>query len=319
MIQKGRKMFRYTIKSSRLALIITFGLVTFLYKPSIITAQDATTTPIPTIQVTLDSVIVLASQGVSSNAEWTPYIQEFDGVPMVLVPVGCLMMGSTDEQIDYAVSLNGQRAWFMNEQPVAEICFDTPFWIDRYEVSNAQFDQFGGLATESSYTTDANLPREQITWFEAHDYCELRGARLPTEAEWEYAARGSDNLIFPWGNEFDGSRVNYGDRGEIDGYDTSAPVNAFTNGISWVAAYQLSGNVWEWNNTSYDTFEGIEFPYPYTTDDGREDDKRLDVQRVLRGGSWDTTNFGDVRSANRGGNTPKYKSYMVGFRCVRSV
>ena len=80
-----------------------------------------------------------AVEVVSANADWTPVIQEFEGVEMVQVPAGCFMMGSTDEQVDYAVSLGGQQYWYAGEQPAHQQCFDEPFWIDRYEVTNQQY------------------------------------------------------------------------------------------------------------------------------------------------------------------------------------
>jgi formylglycine-generating enzyme required for sulfatase activity len=253
--------------------------------------------------------LVLAERGVTTNAEWTPYVQNFNGVEMVLVPAGCFDMGSNDGASD--------------EQPIEKFCFDVPFWIDRYEVSNSQFAQFDGLAAQSSHWTEANLPREQITWSEAHDFCGRRDTRLPTEAEWEYAARGSDELEYPWGNGFDGTRLNFCDNNCThewfddsydDGYENTASVGFFGNGISWVGAYQMSGNVWEWVNTIYDTDT---FPYPYATDDGREDIDRTGVQRVLRGGSWyDSWDF--TRAADRIFDSSLYvRDDSVGVRCAR--
>jgi formylglycine-generating enzyme required for sulfatase activity len=105
---------------------------------------------------------------------------------MALVPAGCFPMGSNDGDFD--------------EQPVHQICFDTPFWIDVTEVTNGQFAALSGQAERSSNWTDADRPRETVTWVEADAFCRLRGARLPTEAEWEYAAREPDGLVYPWGN-----------------------------------------------------------------------------------------------------------------------
>ncbi len=115
---------------------------------------------------------------VTKNTDWSPQYQTFGGYEMALVPVGCFMMGSNDGEED--------------EKPVNQQCFDQPYWIDHYEVTNKQY------ASEGYFKGD-NRPRDSVTWFDAHDFCEKRGARLPTEREGEYATRGPDNLIYPWG------------------------------------------------------------------------------------------------------------------------
>ncbi len=147
-----------------------------------------------------------------------------------LVPAGCFQMGSEDGEDD--------------EKPVHEVCFEEPFWIDKYEVTNGQFVVFNGQAARESFFSGDDRPREQITWFEAQAFCESREARLSTEAEWEYAARGPDGLVYPWGNEWDQSRViGFRFRGSITG---TAPVGSIPAGASWVGALDMSGNVWEW-------------------------------------------------------------------------
>ncbi|HRF94205.1 MAG TPA: formylglycine-generating enzyme family protein, partial [Aggregatilineales bacterium] len=107
---------------------------------------------------------------VTRNQDWIWQEQEFDGVVMVLVPPGCFMMGSTEHS---------------SQQPVHEQCFDTSFWIDKYEVTQYEFDQFNGKKAELNFFSGGARPVEIITWFEARDYCALRGGRLPTEREWE--------------------------------------------------------------------------------------------------------------------------------------
>lgn len=223
----------------------------------------------------------------------TPVEREFDGVVMVFVPAGCFMMGN-----------NGVD----DEQPAHEQCFSTPFWIDKYEVSQAQFRQFGGRRTIADYFTGDDLPVENITWFEARDYCQYnRGGRLPTEAEWEYAARGPNNLIYPWGNDFVADNVVYSANSD----EKTAPVGSRKGGASWVGAMDMSGNVWEWTSSLY-------MDYPYVVDDGRERDTGDDisVERVLRGASW---NYKDhaMRPSNRMGLTPNQDSLYNGFRCMR--
>lgn len=243
---------------------------------------------------------------VTNNAEWKPFIEAnarvVDGVSMVMVPAGCFMMGSTESQIDYAMTLYSGREYYADETPAEQVCFDAPFWIDRTEVTNGQY---GG----SGEWDGDDLPRETVSWFEAKAHCENRGARLPTEAEWEYAARGPDSLIYPWGNEFVAENVVYS---ENSGSKT-APVASRPGGVSWVGAYDLSGNVWEWVSTIYDQEE---FTYPYATADGREDNN-TDVGRVFRGGSWDLVAV-SVRTAIRDGFDDIYGEFDIGFRCALS-
>lgn len=232
-------------------------------------------------------------------------IREFNSVEMVLVPDGCFMMGYMGGKAD--------------EQPAYQICFDTPFWIDRYEVSNGQFNRLNGQAVKSSYWTADNFPREEITWYEAQDFCILRGARLPTEAEWEYTARGPNSLLYPWGNSFEGTKVNYcdsncphpwKDENSNDGYSTTAPVNAFGAGISWVGAFQMSGNVYEWVSSSY-------APYPYTANDGREVmGSRSGETSIWRGGSW-VNGEADTRASLRIITSAGNSDNAGGFRCAR--
>jgi formylglycine-generating enzyme required for sulfatase activity len=230
---------------------------------------------------------------ITANSQWTAVRQIPNGVEMVLVPAGCFDMGSTDGDSD--------------EQPVNKQCFDQPFWLDLTEVTNAQFAQFKGVAASQSTWTDPDRPRENITWFEARDYCQLRGGRLPTEAEWEYAARGPDDLKYPWGNDFVADNVVYS--GNLGGQ--TADVGSRQGGASWVGALDMSGNVWEWVSTIYQ-------PYPYDAADGREQDSNsTNVQRDLRGGSW-LYDDGGFRATNRNWYNPNGFNYVIGVRCVHS-
>jgi len=255
-----------------------------------------------------------ACTGVSSNDEWTPVIREFDGTPMALVPAGCFTMGSTEAQIDSALALLDRRRFYQDEQPAHQQCFSEPIWIDLYEVTNEQYGSYGWWRRDDQ-------PRESITWFEADAYCRARGARLPTEVEWEYAARGPDNLAFPWGNTFDGARLNFCDLNCLnpgldasfdDGYRTTAPVGSYPNGASWVGALDMSGNVWEWVSS-------ILLDYPYTSDDGREVNAEQDSTslRAVRGGARLDPAY-VVRSANRNERPPTQSTALYGLRCARS-
>jgi formylglycine-generating enzyme required for sulfatase activity len=261
------------------------------------------------------------------NRDWIPYTYTFDdGVEMALVPKGCFIMGSTTEQLEYLFGL-GEIPFFDNNEALAEqFCIEKPFWIDVTEVTQAQFRDLGGQrANRNTYIGD-NLPVETITWFEAHDYCEeIRNGSLPTEAQWEYAARGIENWIFPWGNEFVEANVTYSpnlNRPTIH-------VNSHPSGASWVGAVDMAGNVWEWVNTIYGTdnnqdFDSSDvgesiFAYPYTENDGRElisDDEIY--PRIVRGGSRADSPVLH-RSANRAGNLPWNGHLYLGFRCARDI
>lgn len=230
------------------------------------------------------------------------------GVEMVYVPPGCFFMGRDGGTLD--------------EQSSHEICLNA-FWIDKYEVTNAQFTQLDGTAEFESHFCDSDLnrtitdgeradcgqhPRETIDWFEARDFCEKRrSARLPTEAEWEYAARGPDSMVYPWGNTFVGDNVVY----SRNSGSQTAPVGSKPGGASWVGALDLSGNVYEWVSSLYT-------PYPYKADDGREDTLNGTDLRVLRGGAWNL-NPNYLRSANRDWLPPDKEGFNTGFRCARDA
>jgi formylglycine-generating enzyme required for sulfatase activity len=163
-------------------------------------------------------------------------VRDFGGVVMVLVPPGCFMLGSENGGGD--------------EKPVNQQCFGKPFWIDRTEVTQSQFMQLGGQMAQAPYFKGNSRPVDSITWFEARDYCARRGARLPTEAEWEYAERGPDNLVYPWGNVWDEGKAVWS-RSVSQG---TAYVGSISNGASWVGATDMIGNVWEWTSSLYKQF-----------------------------------------------------------------
>ncbi len=221
------------------------------------------------------------------NAEWTPVIQKFQNVEMVEVPPGCFTMGSED----------GRR----DERPTSQVCFDEPYWIDRTEVTNAQYGSSGAYA-------GPNRPRENLTWFEARDFCTKRGARLPTEAEWEYAARGPQSLLFPWGNELVPDNLSY-DRNMNN--NETADVGSHPGGASWVGAMDMSGNVWEWVNSIY-------MPYPYSATDGRESDTDTTSPRSYRSG-WLSYNDRGVSAPQRYYKKPSDRDWHIGFRCALSA
>jgi formylglycine-generating enzyme required for sulfatase activity/CubicO group peptidase (beta-lactamase class C family)/pimeloyl-ACP methyl ester carboxylesterase len=286
--------------------------------PTLVATEAAVITSIPT----QPAYIQLAEKGVLANAEWIPVTQEFGGVEMMLVPAGCFIMGSSQEELDTAYEncknssttceTNYGPEWFLGEAPPHEICFRAPFWIDRYEVTNAQFRLFGGKAADESHWTEDDRPRETVNWFEADAFCELRGVRLPTEAEWEYAARGPDDLIYPWGNDFVAENVVYA----ANANGRTGEVGSRPGGASWVGALDMSGNVEEWVSS-------LIFDYPYDALDGRENSEVI-YSRVKRNGSWTSRDLGSentafLRAAYRSGMDQIWSNDSLGFRCARST
>lgn len=221
---------------------------------------------------------------VTRNTDWKPQLQTFEGVPMVFVPAGCFMMGLE----------TGRR----DERPVTRQCVSA-FWIDQTEVTN------GAYGSEGNFK-GASRPRENLTWEEAAGFCAKRGARLPTEAEWEYAARGPDNLIYPWGNTLDPDRLVY-DKNMVN--NETSPIGSKPTGVSWVGALDLSGNVYEWVNSLYK-------PYPYNASDGRESTTDREGSRVFRGG-WQSYQDHAAGGTMRFRANPTSRDWHIGFRCAR--
>jgi formylglycine-generating enzyme required for sulfatase activity len=250
-----------------------------------------------------------------------------DTAEEILIPAGSFQMGCD--------SSNPAESCWGHEQPLHTVTLDA-YYIDRYEVTNARYkacvDAGGCTApgdvnsrTRSPYYgtgTYADYPVINVNWSQANAFCAWEGKRLPTEAEWEKAARGgSDTRAYPWGNEFDGSKLNYCDANcEFDwkdaaynnGYADTAPVGSYPAGASPYGVMDMAGNVFEWVNDWYG--EDYYSQSPSANPQGPE----TGDYRVLRGGAW---NFSDlyVRSAGRpiAGN-PDYWVDYFGFRCVRS-
>ena len=257
-----------------------------------------------------------ADNPVTRNSDWTPIMRTFNGVEMVLVPVGSFVMGTSPRAIETFYqecepygNICRSSDLFRDESPVAEVAFDQPFWIDRYEVTNEQYGSQGAYG-------GVNLPRTDVTWRDAQNYCEARGARLPTEPEWEFAARGPDSLAWPFGNIFPGAIFNYCDASctenwrdavHDDGYAQLAPVGTFPENASWVGALDMAGNVWEWTSTIYTPTPG----------GGYTDPANRDASRTLKGGAW-TWLIHEARGAARSPHTTGITaSSYWGFRCAR--
>ncbi|MBN1310771.1 MAG: formylglycine-generating enzyme family protein [Anaerolineae bacterium] len=278
---------------------------------SIPTSTVSTLSPMSISTSTVnDQARRLAETGVTHNSDWTPYTEEINGVEMALVPAGCFMMGSTVEQLkevfqackDNPEAEECDQAWFENEQPAHQVCFDKPFWIDVTEVTNSQFEAFGGQAAMPSSWPDRDHPRENVTWIEASAFCQTRGARLLTEAEWEYAARGPDAFVYPWGDAVIAGNVVYSQNSGSRAWD----VGSKPGSVSWVGALDLSGNVWEWVTDWYGEYSPGQQVNPAGPDSSS--------YRVLKGGAWNRS-IERIRAANRGRADPTSRHPSYGFRC----
>jgi len=224
-----------------------------------------------------------------------------DGMVMVQVPAGNFVMGSPDGDLD--------------EQPVHTVYLDA-YWIDQTEVSVAMYALF---TPDASMTGPGDLPAVEISWEEAAAYCTWAGGRLPSEAEWEKAARGTDGRTYPWGNQSPaGNLLNFADRSSHlswadiivdDGYEKMAPVGSYPEGGSLYGALDMAGNASEWVNDWYES------TYYSSSDGNNPAGPSSGDYRILRGGSW-YSNTSGIRVADRSWYIPEGVSRYAGFRCA---
>lgn len=290
-----------------LSLLLTAGCQTGTPAPKL-AAATATPTPLPTAgQVRVDS----------------------RGIEQVWVPAGSFLMGTDDASIARLKELKPPPfvvGEFPNEQPQHKVQITQGYWIDKYEVTNKAFDAFvadEGYQKQILWSTEGwewlsrqhidQLPRyclgnkpenpvACITWYEAEAYSTWRGGRLPSEAEWEYAARGPESFIYPWGNEFDSSRANVTDSTGLK------PVGSYPTGASWVGAQDMAGNVMEWVQDWLAPYSPETAENPMGPASGRV--------KVEKGGWWGSNLF-VARSAYRHfEDPPDYGDVHIGFRVV---
>jgi len=233
------------------------------------------------------------------------------GTEMLLIPTGRFVMGSTE---------TGAQP---NESPLTPVIV-SGFYMARMPVTNEQFEEFDASHTAKRASwADRRHPVLYVSWHEAEAFCkwlgqrERRTYRLPTEAEWEFAARGEDGRIFPWGSwnsggqfaNFADVRTNFPWKDSVidDGYAETAPVGSYPRGTSPFGVEEMAGNVFEWCLDFYEPYKGKEVRDPRPSKQGR--------QRVYRGGSW-KSRMSSLRVTARAFNDPAYLANDVGFRVI---
>ena len=252
-----------------------------------------------------------APTAVSTNTSSAPSPELTDdhGIEMVLVPAGEFPMGGSDLSAE------------ADEKDVHTVTLDA-YYIDKFEVTNAAYAacveddaackppiQDDSFTRSDYYGVEEydDYPAVYINWTMANAYCEWRGARLPTEAEWEKAARGTEERLYPWGSGIDCQKANY--YGPNGCYGGTTQVGSYEEGKSQYGAYDMAGNVWEWVADWYS--ETYYLTSPTTNPTGPDSGQ----SRVLRGGSWNRQEF-DVRVSNRNKYGPTYFNFDIGFRCA---
>ena len=231
-------------------------------------------------------------------------IVEKDGAPMMLVPAGEFTMGSDKGDDD--------------EQPIHRV-FLNSFYMDKFEVTNGRFAKFveaiqseppWGFVDKETPVVHADRPVRWVNWMEALGYCLWIGKRLPTEAEWEKAARGADGRIYPWGNEQ--PTPAYTVFGLKEGADTVASIGNRDKGKSPYGVHDLAGNLYEWVTDWYD--EQFYTKNPATNPRG----PLQGTAKVQRGGSY-MNNAYRLRSSFRTKDDPTEHDPNVGFRCAKDI
>lgn len=246
---------------------------------------------------------------------------------MVRVGGGAFFMGTdrVDEEME-AINMGLPDPWYADEHPYHRVVLE-PFFIDRTEVTNRQYQAFLEANPAESAPDDwsrrhypqgqGDFPVVYVNWFQASHYCRWQGGRLPTESEWEKAARGKQSFIYPWGNRFESEYANVSsgpyDRGR------ARPVGSLPQGKSPYGALDMVGNVWEWVDSDY-------APYPGSTE---EVSGYGEGNKVMRGLSFEAVGHHtpllyqkvvaiSARASFRSYDHSSARLRDVGFRCARN-
>lgn len=321
--------------------------------PDLTTTATATDRPTSTVRPQATSVTAptpVSTAPPTTTSRPLPSATTPPESTVIEIPAGSFTMGASAD-LGYAECQNllrgetCQRSWFTDEEPVHTVYLNR-FFIDQYEVTNAQFAAFlnvtgnqreggvpwldttdehtlirdlsSGFAAASGYE---NHPVIQVTWHGARSYCEWQGGRLPTEAEWEKAARGPlDERLYPWGDAYESQKANLCDSqcqetwrnpNFNDGYSRTAPVGSYPTGDSYYGVHDMAGNVFEWTADWYSP------DYYATSPDANPPGASTGELRITRGGSW-YRNGRSIRLSYRYGFAEVDSADDVGFRCVYS-
>lgn len=263
--------------------------------------------------ITVTAYNDLGDHQVATTTAYVGYQRE----GMIFIPPGEFWMGCANDSLEYCL--------YSDEQPMHTVYLDA-YFIDKYEVTNGQYAQcvsagvcnpplyddiigIGGYFNNPAY---ADYPVLWLNWFDAQAYCAWAGKRLPTEAEWEKAARGTDRRILPWGNQtVDCSLANYGGVWfTCVGHPTR--VGSYPNGASYYGALDMAGNVIEWVSDWYDPVYYSISPYSNPTGPASG------TEKVMRGGDWASFAY-DVKTDKRAHELPDDNRAYSGFRCAASI
>ena len=309
----GTRLAAWSSEGSRATVIALVH--TYTHTPTLTLTPTATPTHTPTSTSTPTSTPTRTPTPTSTlvpppcteiGQSWT---SPLDGMTLVCVPAGDFLMGSTDA--------DGNA--YGDEMPQHTVYLDA-YWIDQTEVTNARYARCVAAgacqAPESTqsrtrYSYYGNLqyadyPVIEVSWDDAVDYCAWAGRQLPSEAQWEKAARGTDGRIYPWGNQAPNANLlNY-----FHNLGDTTAAGSYPDGASPYGALDMAGNVWEWTADWYDS----DYYSSRTTWRNPAGPSSGD-NRVLRGGSWNFYYSGYVRAADRGRDTPDDRYFYRGFRC----